>query len=152
MLKTDVLSFLLASPFSAPPRIRVMFLLCLLCLLCAGCSGSNAKPRYKVTGKVTYQSQPVEEGTITFEDPSAGEANSSPLASGGAYTVELPAGQYKVSISPPLVETKGTADSPPDLVPKKVNNIPKKYWVQESSGLSAEVTKDKHAADFDLKP
>jgi len=121
-------------------------------LVSVGCGGTNAKPRYKVTGKVTFQSQPVEEGTITFEDPSAGEANSSALASGGAYTVELPAGQYKVSISPPLVETKGTADSPPDLVPKKVNNIPKKYWVQESSGLSAEVTKDKHAADFDLKP
>jgi hypothetical protein len=134
---------------SAPPRLRV---LCLAFIVVAACASGDTKPRYKVTGKVTFQSQPVEEGAITFEDPSAGEANSSPLASGGAYTVELPAGQYKVSISPPLVETKGTADSPPDLVPKKVNNIPRKYWVQESSGLSAEIAKDKQTADFDLKP
>ena len=115
-----------------------------------GCH-QEKNPRYKVTGKVTYQGQPIEEGTITFENPTAGEVNSSPLGSGGAYSLEVPAGDYKVSISPPLVETKGTADSPPDMVPKQVKNIPKKYWVQESSGLSAQVAKEKRTFDFDLK-
>src|SRR5437868_627543 len=115
---------------------------CLLVVVCfvavAGCGPADKFPRYKISGKVTYQSQPVEEGSITFEDPTTGQVNSGTLASGGAYATELPPGAFKVSVSPPLVETKGTGDSPPDLVPKKVNNIPKKYWVQESSGLTAD--------------
>jgi len=119
---------------------------------CLGCGAGDKNPRYKITGKVTYQGQPVEEGTVTFEDPATGQVNSSPLGSGGAYALELPAGDYKVSVSPPLVEAKSTADTPPDMVPKKVNNIPKKYWVQETSGLSAEVAKDQRTLDFDLKP
>jgi hypothetical protein len=94
----------------------------------------------------------VEEGTITFEDPTTGQVNSGELGSGGTYSTELPAGSFKVSVSPPLVETKGTGDSPPDKVPKKVNNIPKKYWVQESSGLTADVAKDKRTFNFELKP
>jgi hypothetical protein len=117
-----------------------------------GCGSGDKNPRYKVSGKVSYQGQPVGEGTITFENPDAGQVNSSPLSSGGTYAVDLPAGAYKVSIAPPLVETKGTADSPPDLVPKKVNNIPKKYWVQETSALSAGVAKDNRSFDFDMKP
>jgi hypothetical protein len=116
------------------------------------CGPADKFPRYKISGKVTYQSQPVEEGTITFEDPTTGQVNSGTLGSGGAYSTELPPGTFKVSVSPPLVETKGTGDSPPDMVPKKVNNIPKKYWVQETSGLTADVAKDKRAFDFDLKP
>jgi len=118
----------------------------------AGCGQGDKFPRYKVSGKVTYQSQPVEEGTITFEDPTTGQTNEGTLGSGGAYSTELPPGGFKVSVSPPLIETKGTGDSPPDKVPKKVGNIPKKYWVQETSGLSAEVSKDKRSFDFDLKP
>ena len=66
--------------------------------------------------------------------------------------MELPAGDFRVSVAPPLVEIKGTGDSPPDMIPKKVNNIPKKYWVQETSGLTATIAKDKRTFDFDLKP
>lgn len=120
--------------------------------LAAGCGPSDPLARYTVTGKVTYQGQPVEEGTITFEDPAAGQVNSSPLGPAGAYSVELPAGDFRVSVSPPLVETKAGPDTPGDWVPKKVANIPKKYWVQESAGLAAKVEPDKRSFDFDLKP
>jgi hypothetical protein len=119
--------------------------------LLLGCS-SDPNARYIVTGKVTFQGQPVEEGTITFEDPAAGQVNSSPLTSGGAYSLQVPAGHFKVSVAPPLVETKGTADSPGELAPKPVKNIPKKYWRQETSGLSAQVEPSKRSFDFDLKP
>ncbi len=127
-----------------------LVLLLLTSLLAIGCNSGDKNPRYKVTGKVTYQGQPVEEGMITFENPEAGQANSSPLGSGGNYSLDLPAGAYKVSVAPPQVEAKGTGDSPPDMVPKKVNNIPN--WVQETAALSAEVAKDKRSFDFDLKP
>jgi hypothetical protein len=147
------MSFLL--PISVHLRSSValtpLVVLGLAWLAIFGCGGDKLA-RVKVNGKVTYQGQPVQEGEITFEDPAAGQVNSSPLGSGGAYSVELPAGDYRVSIAPPLVESKGTADSPPDMVPKKVKNIPKKYWVQESSGLKAQVAKDKRTIDFDLKP
>jgi hypothetical protein len=133
-------------------RWRVFFLFSASLAIVAGCGSGDKLARFKVTGKVTFQGQPVEEGTITFEDPAAGQVNSSPLGSGGSYLLELPAGEFHVSISPPLVETKGTGDSPPDMVPKKVNNIPKKYWVQEKSRLSALVAKDKRKFDFELKP
>ena len=121
-------------------------------LVLPGCAGSDGPARYAVTGKVTFQGQPVEEGEITFQDPTAGQVNSGQLGAGGAYATELPAGNYKVSVAPPLVEVKGGPDSPPDMVPKKVKNIPKKYWVQETSGMAAEVAKDKRGFDFELKP
>jgi hypothetical protein len=117
----------------------------------AGCGGGDAG-RYTVTGKVTYQGQPVEQGDITFEDPTAGQVNSSQLGSGGSYSLDVPAGNFKVSVAPPLIEMKGTADSPPDMVRNPaVKNIPKKYWVQETSGLSAKVDKNAKAFDFELK-
>jgi hypothetical protein len=135
-----------------PQRACFCLLIAICCGLTQGCGQADKFPRYKISGKVTYQSQPVEEGTITFEDPTTGQVNSGALGSGGAYSTELPPGGFKVSVSPPLVETKGTGDSPPDMIPKKVNNIPKKYWVQETSGLSADISKDKRSFDFDLKP
>lgn len=134
-----------------PCFIRGSACLFLACFI-VGCSSGDKLARYKVTGKVTYQGQPVEEGQITFEDPTAGQVNSSALGSGGSYSTELPAGDYRVSVAPPLVEFKSTADTPPDMVEKKVNNIPKKYRTQEKSGLSAQVAKDKRSFDFDLKP
>jgi hypothetical protein len=135
---------------SASPRLRV---LCFACVLLAACNAGDKVPRYKVTGKVTYQGQPVQRGEITFEDPAAGQVNSSPLDAGGSYSLELPAGDFRISVAPPLVDTKATADSPPDRIPDpSVKNIPKKYWRQETSGLAAQVAKDKRAFDFELKP
>jgi hypothetical protein len=126
-------------------------LIATLLLFVAGCGGGD-QGRYTVTGKVTFQGQPVEQGEITFEDPAAGQVNSSPLGSGGSYSLEVPAGDFKVSVAPPLIEMKGTADSPPDMVRNPaVKNIPKKYWVQETSGLSAKVDKNAKAFDFELK-
>src|SRR5688572_10184018 len=55
-----------------------------------GCSGDKLA-RYRVSGKLTFQGQPVERGEITFEDPNAGQVNSSALMSGGGYSLELPA-------------------------------------------------------------
>jgi hypothetical protein len=131
--------------------ISPRFLIVALSLFLVGCGGGD-QGRYTVTGKVTFQGQPVEQGEITFEDPAAGQVNSSPLGSGGSYSLEVPAGDFKVSVAPPLIEMKGTADSPPDMVRNPaVKNIPKKYWVQETSGLSAKVDKNAKAFDFELK-
>jgi hypothetical protein len=140
-------------PFSDRHWLAISQLLLVLLVIATGCGSGDKLARYKVTGKVMFQGQPVEEGQITFEDPAAGQVNESSLGPGGAYSTELPAGDYRVSVAPPLVEIKGGPDTPPDMVPNpKVKNIPKKYRVQESSGLSAQVAKDKRTFDFDLKP
>jgi hypothetical protein len=139
-------------PLCFRPGFGLFVILGQVWITTTGCGSGDGPARYKITGKVTYQGQPVEEGQIAFEDPTAGQVNSSPLGAGGSYSTELPAGNFRVSVAPPQVEVKSGPDSPPDLVPKKVNNIPRKYWVQESSGLSAQVAKDKRSFDFDLKP
>jgi hypothetical protein len=141
-------------PIGVYPRlIRGNILAFLAIGAMGGCSGGNKVARYRVTGKVTYQGQPVERGEITFEDPSTGQVNSSSLSAGGAYALEVPAGDFRVSVAPPLIETKGTGDSPPDMVPDPgVKNIPRKYRRQETSGLAAQVAKDKRTFDFELKP
>lgn len=127
--------------------------LSLFILTFLGCSAGDQQARYQVNGKVTYQGQPVEKGIITFEPGAAGQVNSSPLGAGGSYSTELPAGDYRVYIAPPLVEGKGTPDSPPDEIPDpSVKNIPKKYHVPETSKLTAQVDKDKREFNFDLKP
>jgi hypothetical protein len=149
-MHSNQMSFLRAS---APPREIILCLAPLFVLfLSSGCTGDGSQARYTVTGKVTHQGQPVENGTIQFENPPAGQSNSSPLGSGGAYSLEVPAGEYKVTIIPPTIMTKGTGDSPPDEIPDpNVKNIPKKYRVIESSGLTAQVDKDKRSFDFELK-
>jgi hypothetical protein len=135
-----------------PCLIRGGILAFLAVLWIGGCGGDKLG-RYRVSGKVTFQSEPVERGEITFEDPNAGQVNSSALQSGGGFSLQLPGGDFKISVAPPLVETKGTGDTPPDMVPDPaVKNIPKKYWRQETSGLSAQVVKDKTKFIFELKP
>ena len=130
---------------------RSQVLLAVAVLATAGCT-SSGPASYTVTGKVTFQNQPVEEGSITFEDAAAGQVNSAQLGPGGRYSVELPAGDFRVSISPPLVETKAGPNSPGDMVPKDVKNIPKRYRVIETSRLAAKVGPSSLTFDFDLTP
>ena len=118
----------------------------------AGCGGDEKLVRHTVSGKVSYQGAPVEEGVITFEDPATGFADSADLGSGGDYSIELPDGSYQVSIAPPMVEVGGGVDTPADTDYKKVDNIPKKYWVSTSSRLSAQVSKSQKEHDFDMQP
>ncbi len=122
--------------------------------LLVGCSGSGG-PEVKtvtVSGKVTFQGQPVEEGTITFENTETGHVGSAELGSEGAYSVELPVGHYAVAITPPMVEVPNTADSPGGEDFKDVDNIPEKYWNSATSGLTAQVDENNTTHDFDMKP
>ena len=138
---------------SASPREIILCLAPLFALILTGCTGDGTQARYTVTGKVTHQGQPVEKGMIQFENPAAGQSNSSPLGSGGTYTLDVPAGDYKVTVFPPTIMGKASADSPADeIADPSVKNIPSKYRVILSSPLAAQVDKDKRSFDFDLKP
>lgn len=121
-------------------------------LTATGCGGGSGPRMNTVQGTVTFQGSPVEEGSITFEDSSAGTAGGTELGPGGTYRLSLPDGTYAVWIQPPMIVTPDTADSPGGEEMKEVNNIPPKYWRSTSSGLSVQVSRNETTHDFDLQP
>jgi hypothetical protein len=104
-----------------------------------------------IRGKVTFQGQPVAEGTVQFNDDKTGRGAEVEIGPDGTYQARLPAGVYAVVILPPrlLVESRS---GPPDPQFKKVHDIPDKYHRTVTSGLTAAVSADKTVHDFDMKP
>lgn len=136
------------------PLAAALFLLC-------GCD--SPEPRFSVTGKVTMNGSPLKEGTISFENQAKGIALSGQIRDDGTYQLSsykgkgLPAGSYKISISPagrlqsaediPLV---GKNPKPPKDVSKSL--IPEKYRNASTSGLTAEVREGTNPPfEFDIK-
>lgn len=117
--------------------------------LSAGCGGSDT-PTQMVTGTVTFEGAPVEEGGVTFEDPSTGVAAMCEVGPGGTYTIDLPDGNYDVTIEPPVVEVSAGPDSPPDEDYKDVKNIPEKYWSSATSDLTAQVAGSERVCDLKM--
>lgn len=127
----------------------------LVLILLSGCGGDGAPPRYPVSGKVTYQGQPVPEGIVNFIKVGGGP-EAATLNADGLFdfkTIEgLPAGDYLVFIIPP--ETQITPPTPdrPNAPAKQFPNIPKKYRLAASSELTATVAaKDENKFEFDMK-
>ena len=125
------------------------FAILLTGLIALGCHSAD-RP-IDISGKVTFQGQPVTEGTVQLNDDKTGRGAEAPLWPDGSYHARLPAGVYKVIILPPLVMMESKS-GPPDPQFKKVRNIPEKYRNTVTSGLSAAVSADKTVHDFDLKP
>lgn len=134
------------------PAARLLgtgFFLCSLAL--TGC-GETGPVQRAVTGKVTFQGSPVEEGIITFEDAQKGYAESSELGPGGAYALQAPDGNYTVYVEPPVTVIEDTADTPGGEEEKQVENIPVQYRNSVESPLKAVVAGDGTVQDFDLQP
>ncbi len=116
-----------------------------LCLVC-GC-GAREK-MCSVQGTVTYGTEPVAEGTVTFEESVSKATVQAVLSPAGKYSLRVAPGTYKVMVEPPLVaETRG---SDPGQTFKKVKNIPNKVRLAETTPLSSTVEADA-TLDFDLK-
>jgi hypothetical protein len=129
-----------------------------LCGLAAGCGGSDAAPaQYPVAGKVSFNGAPAKEGTISFLSDK-GVGGESPIGPDGTFSVKnqhgsgLPEGDYKVMIAPPPETSAPSLEaSRTATAPKEYSEFPKKYRAFGTSGLTAKVTKDKGAFDFDMK-
>lgn len=130
-----------------------------LALNSVGCGGGRKKasgPSGTVKGKVTYEGNPVTEGTVSFMSQS-GASGTGQLGAGGVFTIQsaeggLPVGTYAVGIRAPLVEDKGDGTSPPQMVLKKMDNLPEKYAIPETSGLTAEVKEGANDFTFQMTP
>lgn len=122
-----------------------------LVVLAVGLAAGGCGPSEQVvtvTGQVTYQGEPVGEGTVQFVDDATGRGAEVPLTADGAYSAALPPGNYKVLVSPPYQVDEGSGIPNPKY--KKVKNIPEKYQSTATSGLSAVVAADKAKHHFAL--
>jgi major membrane immunogen (membrane-anchored lipoprotein) len=139
-------------------------------LLVVGCGDSTGLPkRYPVSGKVTYNGEPVKSGTIVFEpsDISSGRFGNGTIedgyyklsTSGEGPDGALP-GDYKIIIISKSVDMaqveanrKGGAGRQDDVFKaekKAKSNVPQKYARSDTSGLTAKVEEKSNTFDFTL--
>ena len=120
-------------------------------LAALGCSGGN---RAAVTGKVTVDGQPLEQGRIMFVPD---QANPGPTAGGpivnGSYTVPAANGVFigKNTVQINAVRKTGKKiQSPfgPGLIDDVAEVIPQRY--NTKSEISREIKPGKNQLDFDL--
>jgi hypothetical protein len=122
-----------------------------LLALLAGCGGPEIAP---VSGRVTFNGQPVGPGTVIFvpDDPSgtSGRSAVGQFAEDGIYRLTTTndgdgavVGRHRVIIQP-----AGTDES---TTPAK-SQIPLRYADPQVSGLTAEVESGTNTIDFPLTP
>ena len=141
-----------------PGLTRALALAAILSGLTGGCgpSAESHPETVPVQGKVTYKGQPVPKGTITFQ-PDAGQPATGEIQPDGSYRLgtfgqgdgAVP-GHHRVMIIANTADpTKIPGSSPGYVEPRDL--VPKSYGQIDTSGLAADVTKDKTTYDFDLK-
>jgi hypothetical protein len=117
----------------------------------AGCSGSNAAPTYPVTGTVTLDGKPLEEGEIYFLMPAKGEVDIVAVKN-GKFEGQVKAGNRRVEIRAyKIIPAHEAASMPGYTVPEsRENYLPAKYNTE--STLTAEVKADgENQFDFQLQ-
>ena len=134
----------------------------------AGCGDDGFGRRYPVSGSVTFDGEPLPEGSITFtpEDP-AGRVASGMIIDGsyrlttvdredgalpGRYKVSITADQADLSEAKAVAEAGGGAAMREDLVGKapRTSLIPPRYNLSATSGLEAQVEERNNSFDFAL--
>jgi len=138
---------------------RLLLLVAALSLLGnIGC-GSGGIPGHKaVSGTVTLDGQPLDQGLIQFQPQGSGGVNGSARIEAGKYALPegggLPVGSYKVAISSTNAPA-ATSSDPMEAMnqagkAKAVERIPAQYNVKTT--LTATVTEEgEQVFPFDLK-
>lgn len=109
--------------------------------LLAGCPG---KPReltlLSVSGVVTLNGAPLQDGVVELTDRGTGFSAGAPLDGSGRFTIEvIPTGSYEVVVRPPYLPPPGERPPPRPSSYGPIRSIPKKYQSSTTSGLSAVV-------------
>jgi hypothetical protein len=122
----------------------------MICL--SGCGGSDRSPQGSVAGIVTVSGEPVTEGEVLLISKITGQSGQGSLTSDGTFRIAaLPAGEYVVTISPPVVEYPPGGDGP-DVAPPVTSKIPKKFWSDTSSDLVVQVQEGSNDLSWELAP
>src|SRR5262245_23609553 len=123
--------------------------------LSIGCGESDPLGRHAVSGTVTLDGAPLENGNIGFQPADKSTTSGGDVIAGGKYSIArdkgLPVGKYKVTINAPKPGTGGTAPAMPgDPVPVPEELIPKEWNVNSQEFI--EVTdKGQNVFNFDVK-
>jgi hypothetical protein len=135
--------------------LQQLLMLALAAILLAGCTRRDydGPRRYPLSGKVTYDGQSIDFGSISFI-PADGQRVSGGLIENGAYAVPeekgANEGKYRVEIR--WLKLTGSKKRDPDsgeMYDERKEALPTKF--HSDSQLEVEVTPQKTTFDFDLK-
>ena len=128
----------------------VVFMAFLLMFL-PGC-GPPKTETVKVTGKITIDGNPIEQGAITFVSIDGATPVGGGTISNGTYFAEVPPGQKRVVVNgQKLVGTEPLYDVPDSPTRDKLERVtPLIYNNQQNSPLTADIKGETKDLDFDL--
>ena len=117
-------------------------------VILAGC-GQGGPQTFDVSGTVTFDGAPVEQGEIVFRDPAGQEKGYGGIITDGKFSFESSPGKKRVEITAMRV-VPGEFDTmnPGEKTPKMEPYIPEKY--NGASELTAEVSSSSKTFNFPL--
>lgn len=135
-------------------KMKLFFVACLITFL-NGCGSVDEGPaKYQVSGVISFDGKPVEEGQILFIPEADNSQRQAGVIKNGKYSCECTAGKKKVEIiAYRFDESKQEPDpaEPGKTVPARVQYIPKKY--NQQTTLTAEVSAGgNNQYSFELAP
>jgi hypothetical protein len=134
--------------YAAASNRIALCLLSLATIIVAGCSNNSDRDAgtVPVSGKVTYNGQPLEGATITFISDTGSTPGAAMSGPGGVYTLRVKPGSYTITVSKlsgvvdtremTMEEAMANANKP---VEEPKETLPPKYQSPTESGLKFEV-------------
>ncbi|GAA4440082.1 hypothetical protein [Bremerella cremea] len=126
-------------------------------LLTIGCFPKPTEPVGSVTGTVSYEGTPLDDGIVSFINYDQGVRVDAEIQPDGTYTATthkggLPLTEYKVIVFPPEIpDPNPSGTSEPGLVLKKMDNIPKQYRAPKTTPLTCQVEAGENTFDVEMK-
>jgi hypothetical protein len=141
-------------------------------MLALGCGGSGRSVEHvEVKGRVLHKGEPLPGGRVTFVATDRGFAISADIDEQGNYTIKAPVGAVIISVDNRMLSRQGVAaaknlpkgagrppsegggkdmlkEAPP--VKGTYKQIPSKYYLPETSGLTYTVQKGSQTHDIEL--
>ncbi|MFG0261137.1 MAG: hypothetical protein ACF788_01945 [Novipirellula sp. JB048] len=118
----------------------------------SGCDRAPEHPVGTISGSVSYEGTPVQQGIVTFYSSELGVGVSETIQPDGRYATQTPirTGTYSVTILPP--EDPPPMDEVLSDEAAPVENIPEAYRDPTNSGLQLEVTQGENTFDIKMTP
>lgn len=136
-------------------RARVVLVCMILAVYTSGCS--QEEKLGAVSGKVTFQGQPVKAGAVVFTNKDKGVFMTAKIDEQGQFKVVmakgagLPPGEYQVSVSPPVPDVPMGAGPMLPAIPE-CPFVPRRYRDYKTSGLTLTVPEEGTTLNIDMTP